>query len=237
MNHKRIVVNGRYSDAFVYVISGGCTYQFDDGVKFSVQAGDVFYLPCQSQYTRDVCRREDYHVIFCDFTFSKVSLQGAKFAGQYLKNANSLFTKLLNVYRSPLKYKTTECMSVLYAIYNSLQRETEHVYLEKEKKEIIADSKKYMEENFNNSELSIPILAQRIGISEVYFRKLFKSMYAISPLKYLTSLRLKNAITLMEYPVLSLEECALQSGFSSLQYFCRIFKKEFGISPGKYRKK
>ena len=128
-------------------------------------------------------------------------------------------------------------MSVLYAIYNSLQRETEHVYLEKEKKEIIADSKKYMEENFNNSELSIPMLAQRIGISEVYFRKLFKSMYAISPLKYLTSLRLKNAITLMEYPVLSLEECALQSGFSSLQYFCRIFKKEFGISPGKYRKK
>lgn len=41
----------------------------------------------------------------------------------------------------------------------------------------------------------------------------------------------------MKYPFLSLEECALQSGFSSLQYFCRVFKKEFNISLGRFREK
>ena len=80
-------------------------------------------------------------------------------------------------------------------------------------------------------------LAEKIGISEVYLRKLFKAQYGITPSNYLISVRLENAKKLMRYPFITLEECALQSGFSSLQYFCRLFKKETGISPGKYRKK
>ncbi|MBE6651758.1 MAG: helix-turn-helix transcriptional regulator [Ruminococcaceae bacterium] len=94
----------------------------------------------------------------------------------------------------------------------------------------------YIDENFNLPEFSITLLAERIEMSEVYLRKLFRAQYGISPSKYLISVRLKNAKKLMKYPFLTLEECALQSGFSSLQYFCRLFKKETGISPGKYRK-
>jgi AraC-like DNA-binding protein len=98
------------------------------------------------------------------------------------------------------------------------------------------EAKRYIEDNFNLPELSISMIAEKIGISEVYLRKLFKAQFATSPAKYLISVRLKNAKKLMKYPFLSLEECAMQSGFSSLQYFCRLFKKETGISPGSYRK-
>ena len=38
-----------------------------------------------------------------------------------------------------------------------------------------------------------------------------------------------------EYPFLNLEECAVQSGFSSLAYFSRVFKKEFAVNPYKYK--
>jgi AraC-like DNA-binding protein len=41
----------------------------------------------------------------------------------------------------------------------------------------------------------------------------------------------------MEYPFLSLEECAIDSGFSSVQYFCRVFKKVMSITPAQYRRK
>ena len=94
-----------------------------------------------------------------------------------------------------------------------------------------------MQETFNDGELTIPKVASRLGISEVYFRKLFKTEKGISPIKFLTSLRVNNAKKLMEYPFLSLEECAVQSGFASLQYFSRVFKKEFGTTPGKYRQR
>ena len=47
----------------------------------------------------------------------------------------------------------------------------------------------------------------------------------------------KKAKELLEYPFMSTEECARQSGFLSLEYFCREFKKATGITPAEYRKK
>jgi AraC-like DNA-binding protein len=101
----------------------------------------------------------------------------------------------------------------------------------------MAKAKNFIDEGFSNLDLTVTMLAEKMGISEVYLRKLFKAQYGISPSKYMISVRLKNAQKLMKYPFLTLDECALQSGFSSLQYFCRLFKKTTGISPGKYRKK
>ena len=49
--HRLLKHAGRHSDAFVYILSGSCSYQFDDGTAFTVHAGDVFYLPYQSVYT------------------------------------------------------------------------------------------------------------------------------------------------------------------------------------------
>lgn len=41
---------------------------------------------------------------------------------------------------------------------------------------------------------------------------------------------------MINYPFLTLEECALQSGFSTVQYFTRCFKKATGPTPAAYRK-
>ncbi|MBQ8741971.1 MAG: helix-turn-helix transcriptional regulator [Clostridia bacterium] len=127
-------------------------------------------------------------------------------------------------------------MAILYGIYSILQQDAQKIYLGKNKEDKASAALRYIEESFNLPEFSISLLADKIGVSEVYIRKLFKAKYGISPLKHLMSLRLDHAKKLMKYPFMTLEECAMQSGFSSLQYFCRLFKKETGISPGKYRK-
>ena len=235
-HHKLLTVKSRHSDAFVYVISGSCTYRFDDKTEFKVTTGDVFYLPYQSIYTMYI-HTDDYKFIFCDFEFTEPSARrSALYSHQDLKNVDSLFFKLLNRYRASAKNTYIECMSILYGIYGLLQQNTQKSYIGKSKERNMIEARCYIDENFNLPEFSISQLAEKIKISEVYLRKLFRAQYGISPSKYLISVRLKNAKKLMKYPFLTLEECALQSGFSSLQYFCRLFKKETGISPGKYRK-
>ena len=235
-HHKLLKISARHSDAFVYVISGSCTYKFDDKTEFQVTARDVFYLPYKSVYTMYI-HTDDYKFIFCDFQFAESEPRSsAIYPNQTTKNIDNLFAKLLNRHHSYLSGTHTECMSILYNIYSVLQQSTQKKYIGKSKEINMMKAKRYVDENFNKYDLSIAMIAEEIGITEVYLRKLFKAQYGIPPSNYLISVRLENAKKLMGYPFLTLEECALQSGFTSLQYFCRLFKKETGISPGKYRK-
>ena len=235
-HHKSLSVNGRPSDAFVCVLSGSCEYRFDDGTEFTAREGDVFYLPCHSVYTMYITS-ESYDFIFCDFEFREKNASAALYPRENVSNINSLFVKLLNVFKTAKRGSNAECMSIIYSILSTLQKLNERTYLPKNSKRIVSDAARYMQETFNDGELTIPKVASRLGISEVYFRKLFKTEKGISPIKFLTSLRVNNAKKLMEYPFLSLEECAVQSGFASLQYFSRVFKNEFGTTPGKYRQR
>ncbi|MBQ8758621.1 MAG: DUF861 domain-containing protein, partial [Clostridia bacterium] len=60
---------GRHSDGFIYILSGSCTYTFDDGYTFTVNAGDILYLAHKAVYRMDV--HNDYNFIFCDFEFDE----------------------------------------------------------------------------------------------------------------------------------------------------------------------
>ena len=80
------------------------------------------------------------------------------------------------------------------------------------------------------------LIAKKLGITEVYFRKLFQAAYNVSPSQYMIYARIERAKNLMETSGFSMEDCALQSGFSSVQYFNRAFKKVTGFTPATYRK-
>ena len=57
-----------------------------------------------------------------------------------------------------------------------------------------------------------------------------------TPYHYLTKLRITRAQTYLQSSALSVEEIAYSVGFSSLQRFSEMFKKECGVSPLQYRK-
>ncbi len=247
---KHLQVNGRHSDAFVYILTGSCTYCFDDGIEFTANAGDVLYLAHHAVYTMDV-HSDSYDHIFCDFEFCQskshhsalLSLhntfssgQKASFSQHNSHHMEQLFEKLVFHFTTASPISHTECISVLYKIYGSFRSQSLASSPVGSNQDKLEQALSYMESNFKDPTFSISALAEEIKISEVYFRKLFKAKYHMTPSEYITSLRLQNAKKLMRYPFLALEECAQQSGFSSLQYFCRVFKKEHGISPGKYRR-
>lgn len=230
---KRI---GRHSDAFVYILSGSCCYRFDDEVTFTVQAGDVIYLPYQSVYTMYIYD-ENYKFIFCDFEFlDSTAKKAAVYSTEHSKHIDGLFVNLLHCHQAGSISSKADCMSILYRIYSALFKCTEQGAAAKNQDDRIDAAKLYIDSHYSETALSIAFLAEQAGISEVYFRKLFKKKHHTSPAKYLITVRLNNARKLMQYAFLSIEDCALQSGFSSAQYFCRAFKKEIGISPGEYKK-
>ena len=235
MNKNEIIKESLYIKSIIAVMKGSCMYRFNDDVTFTAQAGDVLYLPRKAAYVMYI-DDADYKFIFCDFEFSDQSEQKAICVKKNAEHADGLFAHLLNCYQAGPISARANCMSILYRIYSLLLKNAEQGDQEKNQDARISAAKLYMDEHYNDDSLSIFSIAERSGISEVYFRKLFKEKYCISPSKYLITARLNNAKKLMRYAFLSIEDCALQSGFSSVQYFGRVFKKELGICPREYRK-
>lgn len=54
--------------------------------------------------------------------------------------------------------------------------------------------------------------------------------------EYLTHLRIEKAKSLLMHTDIPNSSIATRIGISSQQYFCRMFKKETGLSPQEYRK-
>ncbi len=70
-----------------------------------------------------------------------------------------------------------------------------------------------------------------------YLRKLFKKEMGITPLEYMTRLRMRKAevlLTALGARDYSMAEVALLCGYEDALYFSRVFKKTYGMSPSAY---
>lgn len=93
----------------------------------------------------------------------------------------------------------------------------------------------YINENFKNG-VTPSQIAAHFGYSQSYISRYFKSCFNITLIKYLTIIKLQNAIMLMREGKHSATYCSLESGFSSMRTFYRAFYNEFGCSPGEFLK-
>lgn len=232
--NKILKTSGRHSDAFVYIISGSCKYVFDDGTEFVANSGNIVYLAHNAVYTMHISS-PDYHFIFCDFEFNLCQKRQSAIY-QPKKSVENLFYKLLSFNSQVQGVSFTETLSTLYKIYTATMLSQNAPRTATSSLAKIYQVKEYIDQNYGDANLSVAALAAKTNLSEVYLRKLFKQEFMDTPSQYITNVRLEKAKSLMEYPFLTLDDCAKQSGFSSLQYFCRVFKASTGTSPNKYRK-
>ena len=93
----------------------------------------------------------------------------------------------------------------------------------------------YIHGNYTDN-ISLSSIAPRFGYNGSYISQLFKSCFNIGIARYINTLRLKNAVSLMQQRKYSTTYCAIESGFSSLRTFYRVFSSEFGCSPKVYLK-
>ena len=77
--------------------------------------------------------------------------------------------------------------------------------------------------------------ATHISVSGIY--KCMKNSFGCTLSEYITKRRAERSLRLLEDGELSIEKVAESVGFSDSAYYSRCFKKLYGVSPLKYRKK
>lgn len=121
-----------------------------------------------------------------------------------------------------------------------LMAEVQDQVLEHEQMNILNHDKLTEAANYisEHPDLSINIkkLAQKAGLSESHFRRLFHQLYGISPKTMHLQVRIRKACELLAYWNMNVSETAEHLNFPSIYSFSRTFKKILGLSPTQYLK-
>jgi transcriptional regulator GlxA family with amidase domain len=83
--------------------------------------------------------------------------------------------------------------------------------------------------------LDIGYMAQTVNLSPNRFSHLFKEETGVSPIRYLRTLRMASAATLLSSSYMSIKEVMARVGFRDVSHFVRDFKRIYGATPTQYR--
>ena len=97
------------------------------------------------------------------------------------------------------------------------------------------DIDSYIEENYASPDLSVSKIGSHFYFTSAYISKIYKQQTGNSLPDKINRCRVNNAALLLRTTSESVEAIASKCGFTGSTVFIRIFKKYFGVTPGKYR--
>lgn len=224
----------RNSDLFVFILDGLAEYHFD-GKKHCVRTGDLIYLANGCDYDRHILS-DYYHFICVDFSFDVSANTMLSQVYPAIQDMDTHFKKLYKVWSARETSFHLKSMSILYDICSRLVSEELSTYIPEHKRDVFKNIIEIISENYANKDISVQSLAKTANMSEVHFRKIFKTIYKMSPLQYMIFLRLERAKELLAFESTPVSEIGDMLGFTDSCHFSRVFKQKTGYTPLEYRK-
>ena len=109
------------------------------------------------------------------------------------------------------------------------------VELNKEDERFCRKLERIVTTRLRNPNLNIDIIAAQFGIGRTNFYRKVRELTGMSPNDYLRKGRMERAVELLGNPDLTISEVCAQVGIPDAQYFSRVFKAFYGVSPSVYR--
>lgn len=101
---------------------------------------------------------------------------------------------------------------------------------------VVQKVKDYIHKNYA-VQITSADLAEEIHLSQNYIRSIFKEGTGMTILEYLTEYRFEKAIELLRMPRAKVKEVSIAVGYDNVPYFCTLFTRNYGMTPGEYHKK
>lgn len=212
--------------------AGQISYYYGDE-EFVVKAGDIFYFPKGYEY-KALARKLPSAGICVNFqtceeedTVPKVyRIEDSQANKELFESLNLQWAKEGNGFL---------CMKLLYEIMANVYTAQSFCYASPQKRMRFCEARDYIATYFTDSSLSPSIVADAVGISSVYLRKLFSRFAMMSPQEYIISCRIRYAKGLLKTEPLTVAAIAEMAGFEDVGYFSKKFKSLTGVTPTEYR--
>lgn len=219
---------------FITVLSGEMTVSADQK-EYLLKSGDALLIfPNQ---LHSISSEKSRHLL-CIFSPNLVMAYSSKIENRVPKD--NFFTPdpylISALDKLSENTKSFNKKGVLYSLCAQFDSSADYVQKDTSRSDLLSKIFSFIEKNYENK-CSLGELSQVLGYDYSYLSRYFKRSTGISFIDYLNQYRLENACRLLENSELSVLDCALGSGYSSLRSFNRNFKNRYSITPQQYREK
>lgn len=227
---------------FQYTLDGWGRFENDE-TSTNLEKQNAFFIsfPCKSRYylPNESCKWNYFYIHFTGPTaryfYEYINKkEGETFTLPKDSSCVELFMNEFQAVAHGKKYNKYENGEFLYQFLTSLCKDLEKK--DQVSGHSLADKvKEWIQHNYMTGK-NISDMSQELSISASHITRQFQACNGIPPIQYLNDLRIEHAMFLLINTDLSLENIALQSGFSNGNYYSKVFRKAIGIEPSKYRK-
>lgn len=196
---------------------------------------EVFIYKCHAGLVEAAMPLKDKNKIIGYIMFGQITdIKDKSELNKFTCNINNRYN--LNCTANGIKYKSKKQIG---AVSNLLEMCTNYILI----KEMVASqntyvterAKEYIEKNLSEK-IKIADICKYAKVSRTGLYEIFSRDCGIGVSAYIRSRRLVKARELLINTCISVSETADIVGFSDYNYFSRVYKKEYGISPHKTKK-
>lgn len=246
-----------------YVYSGSCVYYFQD-TSFHLHKGQFLILSPHTQHriimdgyglglTINVKKStfqntfrtllNEHNLLSDFFAHTLYDTQVSNYITFNIENTleyNYLIQQIFDESNSIENYSNMICVSLLNLFFGKLLQDFgKSIHMYKDVKNASFNTAfpmmlKYVQSNYRT--ITLPKMSQIFHYNESYISSLFKKYLNENFSVVVQNLRLEDAKKILETTNYNLEKISEIVGYDSVDYFSRIFKKKYGISPSQYRK-
>ncbi len=227
-----------YHFEVLYSEKSKCTVSVVDGMVslcYHLSSDDCFYKLDDRGYLFHFLIHKSYFEKYDDFVLNEVSLSSICI----LTQTRLYELTQCNLEGSERKVYIESLILFLIVQLNKKQSDncnTCNVLRKRLKEDRIETAKNYILKNISDS-LTISTIASAVGTNDCYLKEGFKAYTGKTIFEFIQEHRMLLAQCLLQNSQKSIQEIAIEVGYSSISSFSQSFKKYFGMSPKVYSQK
>lgn len=223
-------IQSRATHGFIFKIKGSSEY-FIGGRTVRVNEGEMIFLPEGLSYEYKTENSEESLYTSINFFADIESPEVRVYSMENFYKIGYIYQSFSEAWRFGSPEDKYVCMSVMYDLLAYISK-SEQAEDEKQKYSMIEPAVEYMKKHIHDPRLRVERLHMLCGISDTYFRRIFKARFGVAPKEYIVDERITHARSIIDSGEFdSIREVAEMVGFSDALYFSKAFKRVYGVPP------
>ncbi|MBQ9974615.1 MAG: helix-turn-helix transcriptional regulator [Oscillospiraceae bacterium] len=227
----------RPSHALIFKLSGTSVYTFAHRA-LALSQGQMLLLPKGESYRVEKTTHGDSRYVLMNFDGEMAGATPRVYDTDAFGQMGLVRSGLGRMWRLGSAWERYRCMGVFYNALALAARQEQLDYAAGRHLGRIGPGLEHLREHIFDVELRVGRLHELCGVSDTYFRKVFRENYGMSVQQYVAHKRLSQAAAVLHSGDFDCVAGVARSvGYSDPLYFSRAFARAYGCCPSDYARR